>query len=132
MGQSTDAYLFYGYAWSEEHRLFGDPDYDEDEDEFDREWTASESGKEEFGVEINSHCSGDYPIPLIHISESMTRAWRGDPKEVDVAAIATAPLDEWNARLAAFVEKHGISLESTDKYDPAPKGPGWFIASYWG
>jgi hypothetical protein len=121
MGQSTDAILFYGYCWFDEHGDFTDDD-----------WETSKQGKEEFGVEIGSHCSCDYPMPYIYISESEQRASRGDPERVNTEMVA-APHDVtagWDNQLRAFIAKHQISLDKRE-YEDGPQGPGWFLVSNW-
>lgn len=82
-------------------------------------------------VSIGHHCSGDYPLPYVYIKSSEVQNSRGYAEEVDVLGFALAPLIDWNTALDAFIEDLGISLEAPEYGDP-PKGPGWFLVSYWG
>lgn len=122
MGQSTDAILFYGYCWFDERGDFTADD-----------WEASKQGKDEFGVEIGSHCSCDYSIPFIYVSESRTTASRGHPESIDPERVAVPEITRqgWNVALRAFIAKHQISLEQPSEYGDAPQGPGWFLVSNW-
>lgn len=153
MGQSTDAYLFYGYCWQDEYNDF-DTDMDgvvkkiltqrgmtdpweahyvgEQPYENYKAWAATPEGsaeveaekqvKSELGVEWDSRCSGDYPIPFLHISGTRTRASRGTAKPITSVDVDPA----WKGKLDAFLASQQIE---------APEGenqPGWWLASYWG
>jgi hypothetical protein len=96
----------------------------------------------EFGVDIDSHCSGECPMAFIHIVQTdddgkpldysgFYSNSRGDAKAIDIQALAAAPTEEWDARLARFVEELGIPMEPGE-YADGPEGPGWFLVSYWG
>lgn len=121
MGQSTDGILFYGYCWSEEgdtEEIFGTDDtYD-----------MSEESKKLFGVEISSHCSCDYPIPYIYISETEITASRGYPEKIDMQY--PQGQHKWDVQLQEFIDHYKVNM-SGDEYRKAPDGPGWFLVSNW-
>jgi hypothetical protein len=135
MGLSTDALLWWGYCWEDTEDLVPD---DEDGDRGD--WEATYAAKmglqqgegEDFGawyerksaavkasgVVVDSHCSSEYPIPLIAISESKKRAWRGSPVAVDSLAVDPS----WPSKLAEFCRIMGIT-------PPEGQEPRWWLAS---
>lgn len=167
MGTSTDAYLFYGYCWTEYTDDLGDTDYDEDEESEPRAglitsmdawaekvvierghvnpWDSHPGGsspawmadnraaldewhdlkkavEDEAGVDWDSHCSGEYPMPFLCIPESKKTAYRGNGEPVTSLEVG----EDWDARLAAHMEAQGF---------PPPEGknqPGWWLVSYWG
>lgn len=155
MGQSTDAYLFYGYAWTEntdELDFTADMDewaertlktqghtdpwdgYPERADKNTREqWmrdnnTAIDTWRdmksqltEAAGIDWDTHCSGDYPMPFLTIRGTHTTAWRGRP--MPITSIETA--DDWRAKLDAFLAAEGIEPPEGDNQ------PGWWLASNW-
>lgn len=134
MGQSTDAILWYGFEYGE-MPPWGDAD--------DEEWMASALGEEpptteyneytceEYraywtrkraviktaGVEIVTHCSGDYPMHGLGVL--VITSYRGDPH--DVTNHIAQDTAEAAARLKDFCKKAG--LEWTE--------PRWHLASHW-
>lgn len=134
MGLSTDALLWWGYCWDDEAELIP-----EDEDGY-RDWEATYAAKsglrqqdaedssawyarksaavKAVGVEIDSHCSSEYPIPLVAIAESKKRAWRGQP--IAVESLAVDP--SWTSRLDEFCRTMGIT-------PPEGQKPQWWLAS---
>jgi hypothetical protein len=76
--------------------------------------------EEEYGCDVGTHCSGDYPMPYAFVTSSKVMASRGYP--VEVKSLAVGP--DWDARLNRFLEDLGV-----DKPQP---GPRWWLASYWG
>jgi hypothetical protein len=119
MGQSTNAYLFYGIESDDEHTdrrevletlgLLEKGD-DEDDDYYDMDGWLPE------GIKGDSHCSGEYSIPLICIEETYMSAWRGYPQRFD----KLPEVDEEKAKLLA---------EYAEKLGWAP--PSWMIVSWW-
>lgn len=109
MGQSTDAILFYGYCWEDEHILF------------DNAEPGAQPEYENIGV--GSHCSCDYPMPFIYIEDTKLRAWRGRPVEVTFNHIPPSTI-EWDESLSRFVEDLDIDVSEAS-------GPGWFLVSMW-
>lgn len=172
MGQSTDAYLFYGYTWDEEgHKLFkddekewtevlllsvGHPDpwtsYHEDgidnlpykeqgpafeqwqqetnaqgitnREALDNWHKAKRSVEEQSSCGIDSHCSGDYPMPFVYLKGRYFRAWRGDAQEINPNDVINVG-EEDIQRLNDFCKALDIDMTNA-------KGPGWFLVSYWG
>ncbi|GGW98962.1 hypothetical protein [Streptomyces chartreusis] len=75
------------------------------------------------GVELEFHCSGDYPMYLL-TAKSIT-AYRGDAKEIDFAALqAETEQAGADAKLRAALE----ALELR----PTQEQPRWLLCSYWG
>jgi hypothetical protein len=152
MGQSTNAYLFYGYCWDDEEgpedaitnmdewservlaaRGHANP-WDSHPGGFSPEWMAAndqaiddwsdlqKSVQAEAGVNWGRHCSGEYPMRFLHIPESKFTAYCGDMQPITSLAIG----DDWNARLAAHMEAQGaVSPDGENQ-------PGWWLVSYWG
>jgi hypothetical protein len=147
MGQSTDAYLFFGFDfhdgessdddlwydaadillndWDEEYAVRrGTPRptmaYEENKDAHRAFWDAKNKLVEESGCTINTHCSGEYPVFFVCITESYLRASRGYPTEVPEGH--TVPAEGWVDKLKAFCEVMGITWRE----------PKWYLASYWG
>jgi hypothetical protein len=141
MGVSTDAILFWG-AHHEEDEEWPFEDYDPEEflleklglcspaEEYDPEspyikkkyesfWANSRETLEDFGVGFDTHCSGDYPIPYVYVSESRTLASRGYP--ASITSLEVKP--EWEAKLRRFYDLVG---------KPYPENVGWWLVSYWG
>jgi hypothetical protein len=74
-------------------------------------------GNAEDGVEIVEHCSDMHPMYFVIIEGSLTRAWRGYPREVSTRT----PEPDWDERLRGFCKKHNLSH----------RAPGWYLASMW-
>lgn len=74
-------------------------------------------------ISVESHCSCDYPMPYICISETNQRAWRGTPVTVDVLKMQSETA-EWDAQLDNFADALDIDLADA-------QGPGWFLVSNW-
>lgn len=120
----------------DEHPTWYDPD-DEDADFIEAATTAllaavgftetdwradgyherKKAAEERMGVELDSHCSGEYPMYLL--AAKKTTAARGYPKEVDF----TLP-DNADERLAWAIGVLGL--------DVGDQKPRWLLASYWG
>ena len=75
------------------------------------------------GVEMESYCSGDYPMWLLAAHKVVVS--RGDVKEIDFAALeAQRVAEDWDAKLQAALAVLGIT--------PKQDAPKWLLASYWG
>jgi hypothetical protein len=142
MGQSTDAILFWGF-----HADEGEWDEFIGDEEGDSNWEAAYAAKKgepapavEYDTEenkalhsahwerehkliaaepceVDSHCSGDCPMPFVCVKASKTTAWRGDPKEI--ASLAVGPT--WESELRGFCALMGIPWQE----------PKWWLASDW-
>lgn len=116
MGVSTDAILVYGIPL--EKGAIGE--HENDGPEEGPAWMVW-SGDPVDGIEIVSHCSGDYPMHIVAIAGSEVRAWRGNPirLERDLATV-----EAHDALILAFLKRHGLKRK---------KGatPGWWLASMW-
>lgn len=75
------------------------------------------------GVELESHCSGDYPMWLL-AAKGIT-AYRGDAKEIDFQALqAEVEQAGADAKLQAALDALGLR--------PTQARPQWLLCSYWG
>ena len=95
------------------------------------EWyAAKEAIHDEYGVEIRRHGSDQWSVPYIHIDDERghVRASRGHPEQVTAEMLTVG--EDWDARLARFVADLGIDIAGDE--DNEVKGPGWFLASWWG
>lgn len=141
MGQSTDAYLVYGIDLDE-------PDAYNEDGEFYEFWKLFEEAEDDpwevisnlsgieyvsgtdsydrrsefrqnFGVEIETHCYHEYPMYLAIIPNAGFSAARGDVTEIDPAdmVITQGQLDDFKAGL----EKLKIPYSE----------PKWMLVSYW-
>lgn len=72
-------------------------------------------------VELVNYCSGDYPIYILAVPDSVKCAGRGYPKLFDPAEL-TVTKAEVDA-LLEFCADYGI------EYDGEPQ---WWLSSYWG
>jgi len=82
-------------------------------------WKAKREALEEYGVELVGHCSYDYPMYILAMAASVTRASRGCPATI-------TNLEEqpgWEERLTDACEKLGLPLDSERK---------WILCSMWG
>ncbi len=81
-------------------------------------WAKSRDLLKELGVEFKIHCSYDYSMHVVTVSESVATAYRGDPVVFEKLEVS----EGWDAKLRAFCEKVGIECP-----DPA-----WVLCSMWG
>ena len=78
---------------------------------------------EQLGVEIESHCSGDYPMYIL--AAKKFTAYRGDVKALDAAELVAMVADEdLDGKLARALEVLA--------FRPVDKRPKWLLVSYWG
>ena len=85
----------------------------------DRKKTA----QDQVGVQLESYCSGDYPMWLL--AAHVITVYRGDVKEIDFAELMADRLQgEWDAKLALAIQTLGIT--------PKQDKPKWLLVSYWG
>jgi len=172
MGQSTDAYLIYGYIWDDEESLLpedfdGDDwvemiaeregvpvvdysDYPEQDynirDYREREaqyrpryeaWrldnksvieardTALTEIKQRYGgVTLDSHCSCECPMPMVHYEPWELRASRGYPQRVPQTIDIVG-----QHRVDVLINKFMEDLEI--EYPDGQDNPAWWLASMW-
>ena len=113
MGQSTNAYLFYGIELGDD---LSDFLQEEDDTHGEVEQLLEKAGIN--GIQVGSHCSGDYPIYYLYTQSYM--AWRGYSKEVDPASLVVSEEETEKLKKAMLVLKRD------------PVEPKWILASYWG
>ena len=82
-------------------------------------WDKKSKLVEEVGIELVEHCSEEYTMYVLAVTESVTTATRGSTIELG-QAITTK--QEWSEKLRAFCEKAGIEF----------KEPQFLLCSYWG
>jgi hypothetical protein len=131
MGTATNAILFYGYCWEDEASWPWDVDDSSDEDDEEYSWheryarmkgLTDEAARPFIAKEpctVETHCSGECPMPYVAIKASTTLAWRGHPQEI--RALRTDPA--WNKQLAAFCKLLDINIKG--------KKAAWWLVSDW-
>jgi hypothetical protein len=141
MGTNTDAILFYGFhgdegawddiyvAWDNIYVAWEDrlaqlsgvvdpgPFSSETEDAHVEYWKRRREIVEKEECEIDTHGSGECPMPFVCVKASKTKANRGYPQEI--LSLSVDP--EWNAALRTFVDKMGIPWQD----------PKWWLVSNW-
>lgn len=73
--------------------------------------------EEEFGVLLDTHCSGGCPMP--YLSARACSASRGYPEEVTSLEVDPS----WDGKLDRWLEEFGI--------EKPHDGPRWWLVSYW-
>lgn len=129
MGQSTDAIIGWGYAEFEEGHLADiiqtalaelDDGYEWDDD-FDP-WDAEQEA-ERAGVTFGTHCSCEYPMLYVTISDACKIACRGGPERLSQEFFEQGDTVKWAKKLHHEMEKMGVPIPDYE--------PGWFICSDW-
>lgn len=82
-------------------------------------WDAKRKLVEKSGVEIGTHCSCDYPMYYVCVSESELTAHRGDEQEVKSLDVD----EDWDEKLKAFCKTMKIKIGN--------KKPRWWLVSNW-
>jgi hypothetical protein len=143
MGQSTDAILVFGFDVGEENplqKVAGDDEDDSPEldvilaaraglvrpstadykaPEWTKYWAEKEALEKASPLEIVRHCSGDYPMYIMAVRGTKTRANRGYPSVIDPAALAVTP--EKIEAAKALCAELGIEWQE----------PKWLLCSMW-
>lgn len=138
MGQSTDAFLFFGFSLGEDTESLSDwekkyaakkgvqeptEEYDDFDpvvvDKYNAYWDRCRELVDLEPCTIAFHCSGDYPIYYVAIKRTVSRASRGYPKEINPAELA----DNCGERQAL--------LAFCELMDIPPQSPKWWLASRW-
>jgi hypothetical protein len=139
MGISSTGILYWGLDFGEDRPWLGEDDpYDEDDEEFDPDdclWMANGAKKtdsyavqresaKDLGVEIIIHCSYDYAMYGLGVSESVRRASRGYPVKLNEVIVKP----EWEVMLWIAREKLAA------KFGPAwaEGDPSWILTSVYG
>lgn len=99
-------------AWIEENRAA-----------IDAYHAAKKAIEVEYGVEIDSHGSDRWTVPIVKVAGVGHTAHRGSPVKLDPSALTVDPT--WDEKLARFCADLGIDTTEAE-------GPGWFLASWWG
>lgn len=86
-------------------------------------WEERRKAEAQVGVEIETHCSGDYPMYLL-AAKAIT-AYRGDVDVIDFAKLTTEVQEvDADTKLRAALGALGIQ--------PKQKQAQWLLCSYWG
>lgn len=101
-----------GEKWRTEHRA-----------ELDAWREARKAIAAEYGITIDRHGSDEWSVPIVKIADAGLTVARGYPKPLTAEALAVGP--DWDEKLARFIADLGIDISEA-------KGPGWFLASWWG
>lgn len=70
---------------------------------------------------VDTHCSGDCPMPYVAITASHAVAHRGYPNELSNNHMTVMP--EWREQIDSFCQLMGIPIPQTE--------PRWFLVSDW-
>jgi hypothetical protein len=82
-------------------------------------WAEKSALTEKLGVEIDTHCCSDAPMPYVCIKASKTVTYRGDMNEI--TSLEVKP--EWEPELRAFCEFMGIDISKAKA--------AWWMVSDW-
>ena len=119
MGVSTDAKFIYGFEVGEEE---GDEDHERCDALMDAEYDKLKRVEKKLDAELVYHCSDECTEYIVGIGSTYVQAWRGQPKEVDVAEFAKRDQDDMDAKLVDIAKALGVKAK-----------PGrWLLCSYWG
>lgn len=75
---------------------------------FHEYWDKQRQLEKDVGIEVVNHCSGEYPMFILAVAESVKTAARGSITELGQNTTANP---EWEDKLRAFCEKAGIKFE---------------------
>lgn len=89
------------------------------EERRDAWYVAKEEAMKNSPIEIVLHCSYDFPMYIVALKGTTTKAWRGSPKELTIPFIELARI----AEAKAFCEEHKIHPFHNPK---------WLLCSMWG
>ena len=70
-------------------------------------------------VDVVKHCSGDYPMYIIAVPGTWTRAHRGFPREID------------SNKMSFDIKDAAALIKFCDDYGIAGEGPAWWLSSMW-
>ena len=151
MGQSTDGILAYGVLFGDPENeeklpaclylaagvdkesgldddellmaMVGEPPWDLSCEGFDVFKARRKRALDSLGVEIVSHCSGEYPMYILAAQGTYYEAGRGVPEKLTPEDLVVSP--EQKQKLIDFCERIGFELAEDNQ-------PAWRLASYWG
>lgn len=109
MGVSTDGLIFYGILFGEElsehiiNKIF------------------DLSFEDFYPFNIENYCSGDYPMYVLVIKESVIRASRGYPSLITKKEFRERK--DWDEALIKFCKENELEYQQK---------PNWYLGSYWG
>lgn len=122
MGVTTDAYLYFGFDFYDEENGIEDPEIEQHIQKMCSDDGWYDLTKDHPHIDVNYHCSHDYPVWFICIEQTLHTAKRGHPVEMDLNKLRHLDASENRAILKTFCDQHGIPWQE----------PKWILASYWG
>ncbi|MEV2239589.1 hypothetical protein [Micromonospora sp. NPDC049891] len=112
-----------GFAESAEVKLLAAHGFTETDWQVDGFYQRQREAKAAMGVEVVTHCSGEYPMYVLAAKEIV--AHRGDAKVLDLDALNREAVEGgYDEKLRAALTALGL----TPKQDRAR----WLLCSYWG
>lgn len=82
-----------------------------------------------FPIDIANYCSGDSPMYILAVKDTVKSNSRGYPTEIDPATLKVT--DEQRKVLLDFIEKY-ITANLDDCAELPELEPKWYLSSYWG
>jgi hypothetical protein len=90
-----------------------------------REWEKANP----FPVEIVNYCSGECPMYMVAVKESLKKNSRGYPEVIDTSKLEVT--EDQHYILLDFIKKY--LKDAIDENDEEiPLEPKWYLSSYWG
>ncbi len=137
MGISSTGILYWGLDFGEDRPWINEETpYEEDEfDPGDAVWMANgasqsdsyeirREAEKDMGVEFVIHCSYDYSMWGLGVSESILRAYRGNP--ISIKELVVKP--EWEVML--WIAREKLAKTFDDSF--LKGGPTWHLTSVYG
>jgi len=124
MGVSTTGLLFYGRMLPDEFDLY------QDRDGIDGVFLKIEDALRAKGLDAVATCSSDYTTYAIVHRKTLKHAYRGYPKDLDLAAMMAAIPADIETRIDEFIREWVAPL--LDEDDEVSSKSTWILASYWG
>lgn len=107
----------------DQKRAAGERWRNDNRDALDAWYAAKKAISEEYGVRVGRHDSDEWSVPILKIEGAGLTVARGYPKPVTAEALAVGA--DWDDKLRRFITDLDIDVSEA-------KGPGWFLASWWG
>lgn len=106
-----------------ERVLLASVGFTEDDWRVDGYFDRKKEAEGRLGVELESYCSGDYPMYLLAAHKIVVK--RGYVKTVDFAELDRLRVEQdWDGKLQQALAALGVTPKQTE--------PAWLLASYWG
>jgi hypothetical protein len=105
------------------------PNYTDDEkaiiDHYSAYFEAKHDVVRKSPVQMDTHCSGDCPMPFLYIEGTRLLAHRGFPQKIDPINLMVNQdtMNIWNEQIIEFAQKMGIDIKGCVS--------GWYLVSDW-